>query len=62
MSLPGQLIDGYLAFRQGRLRDEQERYRELGESGQSPDVMVIGCCDSRVSPEVIFNARPASCS
>ncbi len=58
MSLPGQLIDGYLAFRQGRLRDEQERYRELGESGQSPDVMVIGCCDSRVSPEVIFNARP----
>src|SRR5262249_31107649 len=26
--------------------------------GQSPEVMVIGCCDSRVSPEVIFDARP----
>jgi carbonic anhydrase len=58
MALPKQLTDGYRAFRTGRLRDEQERYRELGETGQSPEVMVIGCCDSRVSPEVIFNARP----
>ena len=58
MSLPDHLIHGYLAFRRGRLRDEQNRYRDLAESGQSPEVMVIGCCDSRVSPEVIFNARP----
>jgi carbonic anhydrase len=58
MTFPDQLLAGYRAFRDGRLRDEQERYRELGEIGQSPEVMVIGCCDSRVSPEVIFNARP----
>jgi carbonic anhydrase len=58
MAFPNQLIDGYRAFRDGRLRDEQERYRALGETGQSPEVMVIGCCDSRVSPEVIFNSRP----
>ncbi len=58
MSLPDHLIDGYLTFRAGRLRAEQDRYRDLAESGQSPEVMVIGCCDSRVSPEVIFNARP----
>jgi carbonic anhydrase len=37
---------------------EQARYRDLAEHGQSPDTMVIGCCDSRVSPEVIFDARP----
>ncbi|HET7167388.1 MAG TPA: carbonic anhydrase [Pseudolabrys sp.] len=42
----------------GRLRHEQDRYRDLAKSGQSPQVMVIGCCDSRVSPEVIFDARP----
>jgi carbonic anhydrase len=42
----------------GGLRAEQDRYRELAHSGQSPAVMVIGCCDSRCSPEVIFNARP----
>ena len=58
MMLSNRLLDGYRAFRGGRLRDEQERYRELAETGQSPDVMVIGCCDSRVSPETIFNARP----
>ena len=58
MTLPDQLLDGYRAFRGGRLLSEQERYRELAESGQSPKIMVIGCCDSRVSPETIFNARP----
>src|SRR5215469_15243857 len=58
MALPQQLIDGYRAFLIGRLRHEQDRYRELAKSGQSPQVMVIGCCDSRVSPEVIFDARP----
>jgi carbonic anhydrase len=58
MSLPQQLVDGYRAFIIGRLRHEQDRYRDLAKSGQSPEVMVIGCCDSRVSPEVIFDARP----
>src|SRR4029077_6548052 len=58
MSLPPRLIEGYQAFAQGRLPREQDRYRELAQSGQAPQVMVIGCCDSRVSPEVIFDARP----
>jgi carbonic anhydrase len=58
MPFPQQLIDGYRAFLIGRLRHEQDRYRSLAESGQSPQVMVIGCSDSRVSPEVIFDARP----
>ena len=52
------LIDGYRAFLDSRLPREQDRYRELAEAGQSPEVMVIGCSDSRVSPEVIFDARP----
>jgi carbonic anhydrase len=55
---PPRLIEGYRSFVDGRLRREQDRYRALAESGQSPEVMVIGCCDSRVSPEVIFDARP----
>jgi carbonic anhydrase len=58
MTFPQQLIDGYGAFAAGRLRTEQDRYRELAETGQSPEVMVVGCCDSRCAPEVIFNARP----
>jgi len=55
---PGRLVDGYRQFLSGRFSDEQQRYRELAEAGQKPSVMVIGCCDSRVSPEVIFGARP----
>jgi carbonic anhydrase len=58
MDFPRRLIDGYGAFAGGRLRTEQHRYRELAERGQTPEIMVIGCCDSRVSPEVIFDAGP----
>ena len=58
MSFPARLIDGYRSFLTGRLPEEQSRYRELAEQGQSPQIMVIGCSDSRVSPEVIFDARP----
>jgi carbonic anhydrase len=58
MTFPQRLIDGYSAFSAGRLQKEQDRYRELAAHGQSPEIMVIGCCDSRVSPEVIFDASP----
>ena len=58
MSLPQQLISGYQTFASQRLPTEQSRYRTLSERGQSPEIMVIGCCDSRVSPEVIFDAGP----
>jgi carbonic anhydrase len=58
MDFPRRLIDGYNSFVGGRLQDEQDRYRELAETGQRPEIMVIGCSDSRVSPEVIFDARP----
>jgi carbonic anhydrase len=58
MGFPERLITGYRNFLAGRLPVEQSRYRELAEDGQSPEIMVIGCCDSRVSPEVIFDANP----
>ena len=57
-SFPQNLIAGYQTFATERLPTEQSRYRTLAERGQSPEVMVIGCCDSRVSPEVIFDAGP----
>ena len=58
MNFPTRLIEGYETFRAGRLPTEQSRFRELAEDGQKPETMVIGCCDSRVSPEVIFDAAP----
>lgn len=58
MTFPKKLLDGYNAFATQRLPTEQNRYRELSVKGQFPEVMVIGCCDSRVSPEVIFDVGP----
>src|SRR6266849_2492386 len=55
---PARLTEGYRDFLAGRMATERERYRELARRGQSPEIMVIGCCDSRVSPEVIFDAHP----
>jgi carbonic anhydrase len=57
-AFPQQLIDGYRTFASQRLPTEQSRYRDLSLRGQAPEAMVIGCCDSRVSPEVIFDAGP----
>ena len=45
MRLPFRLREGYQAFRSARLRVEQTRYRDLAERGQSPEVMIIGCCE-----------------
>lgn len=56
--LPARLVEGYRAFLGGRFEQEHGRFRQLAEIGQSPKVMIIGCCDSRVSPEVIFDAAP----
>ncbi len=55
---PERLTEGYRAFLSGRFAGERARYEMLAETGQRPEIMVIGCVDSRVSPEVIFDAAP----
>ena len=55
---PERLAKGYRTFLGGRFAAERARYQDLAGSGQSPSIMVIGCVDSRVSPEVIFDAAP----
>jgi len=57
-NFPQRLTHGYRAFLEGRFKEERGRYAALAETGQSPSIMVIGCVDSRVSPEVIFDAAP----
>ena len=52
-----ELIDGYRRFRAKDWEHERERWSELAE-GQSPQVMILSCADSRVDPAQIFDARP----
>ncbi len=52
------LFDGYDRFIRGYWQEHKDRYAELARDGQSPSSMVIACSDSRVSPELIFDAAP----
>lgn len=55
---PQVLTDGYRSFLGERLPNERRKYEMLGKEGQEPEVLLIGCCDSRVAPEVIFDTGP----
>ncbi len=56
--LPEHLLTGYRNFMNGRYVAESGRYRSLAREGQSPETMIIACCDSRSAPEAIFDAGP----
>lgn len=51
------MIDGYRRFRSSGWAGQRSRWAELAE-GQSPQVMIISCSDSRVDPATIFDTSP----
>lgn len=51
------LLAGHRHFKQ-KFAAEQEEYVRLAEAGQQPQVLWIGCSDSRVIPEQITGAEP----
>ena len=57
-ALPPHLLRGYRDFMSGRYASESDRYRKLAREGQTPETMVIACCDSRAAPETIFDCGP----
>ena len=57
MGFPTTLSEGYRSFLGERFARERTRWARLAE-GQQPEIMVISCCDSRVPPEVVFDASP----
>ena len=52
-----QILAGIRQFQECHQGDP-ELFARLAAHGQSPDVLVIACCDSRVSPELITSAKP----
>jgi len=57
-SFPEKLTDRFRRFHRRHFLPRAEEYQELATFGQSPEAMVISCCDSRVDPETIFSAMP----
>lgn len=57
MNFPSQLLNGYCEFLDNGFARYRQTYEEVA-CGQKPNVMVVSCCDSRVTPERIFGAGP----
>lgn len=55
---PDHLLNGYRNFMSGRFSEQQQRYRTLADSGQTPKTLVVACCDSRAAPETVFDSGP----
>lgn len=51
------LVRGYKKFLGTNDFNGKYRYQDLAEK-QSPETMIISCCDSRVDPTLIFNTEP----
>jgi carbonic anhydrase len=56
--LPETLADRYRRFKFRHFAPNHDQYESLAQHGQSPEIMIISCCDSRVDPETIFSAMP----
>lgn len=52
------LIEGYKAFQVSAYPSLKKDFVKLADEGQSPKVLFITCCDSRVDPSLIFQAKP----
>jgi carbonic anhydrase len=57
-SFPDTLTDRFRRFKHRIYFPNADQYEELATYGQSPEIMMVSCCDSRVDPETIFNAIP----
>ncbi|MDF2940249.1 MAG: Carbonate dehydratase [Gammaproteobacteria bacterium] len=49
---------GYQKFSEAYFSGDNLTFKELVAKGQNPEVLIIGCCDSRVSPSIITQAEP----
>jgi len=52
------LIDGFGRFRTKHFAAHDGLFERLTRHGQSPRIMVIACCDSRVDPAIITDCDP----
>lgn len=53
-----ELLLGFRRFQREYYGNRRDQYERLIRAGQSPRVMVIACCDSRVDPVLITDSDP----
>ena len=52
------LVQGYQRFHKKYFDEQPELYNNLFKEGQSPQFLVISCCDSRVHPAQVMDTEP----
>ena len=52
------LIKGNKKFREARFPKYEDDLKQLDETGQKPEVLFIGCSDSRVTPDLMLDTKP----
>lgn len=52
------ILRGYHTFRKKYASGNRSIMHLLAKHGQSPDIMVVSCCDSRVDPALILQCDP----
>lgn len=57
-SLPAYMLDRYKGWKSTTYEDHSDWLLKLAREGQSPDAMVIACCDSRVNVTEVFGRKP----
>lgn len=58
MSSLRQLIQGFQRFREHHFTQDDALYRQLVQEGQTPRILVVACCDSRVDPAIVLDCAP----
>ena len=58
MNIIKSLIRGNKLFRKYHFADFKDELAELIKHGQKPQALFIGCCDSRVTPDLMLGSKP----
>lgn len=59
--VPKFIIKNYIHWKKNSYKVNKEVYDNLNTNGQSPEVMIIACCDSRVNVSSIMSSLPGEC-
>jgi carbonic anhydrase len=52
------LVEGFRRFREQHFESHDNLYQQLVKQGQTPRILVVACCDSRVDPALVFGCDP----
>lgn len=58
MNTRAQFIEGFQRFRKLHFAEDNARFQNLVQFGQTPKALVVACCDSRVDPELVLDCAP----